>query len=193
MSTDIKTAFNSISHIPEEDWEKFEPYLKTREIKKNQYYLREGEIEQQISYIVSGSFRWYYINDKGQEVNYHFFFDGSFLVDYLSLITQQPSRMYLQAMEDSVIILLPKRNKILDFYAESHSWERFGRIVAESVYAETANRAHDFLFRTAEERYRILLRQRPNIFQRVSLSHISSYLGMQGPSLSRIRKRISKE
>lgn len=193
MYNQLKSVFNAISPITEDDWNMIEPQLRTREYKKNSYYLRAGETEEQIGFTSRGSFKWYYINQKGEEVNFHFFFDSNFVVEYRSFITRKPSQMYIQAMEDSEVILLPKREKILELYYSSHNWERFGRIISETVYAETALRVQDFLFRSAEERYRNLLKQHPDIFQRVSLSNISSYLGIQGPSLSRIRKRISKQ
>jgi len=193
MYSQLKSAFNSISPITEDDWNMIEPQLRKREYKKNDFYLRAGETEEQIGFTTRGSFKWYYINQKGEEVNFHFFLDNNFVVEYRSFITRKPSQMYIQAMEDSEVILLPKREKILELYSLSHNWERFGRIISETVYAETALRVQDFLFRSAEERYRNLLKQYPDIFQRVSLSNISSYLGIQGPSLSRIRKRISKQ
>jgi CRP-like cAMP-binding protein len=193
MVDHLKYVFASITTITEEEWLVLKPMLKIKKFKKNDYYLSSGEIEQQIGFITKGSFKWYYINQKGEEVNFHFFFDQNFVVEYQSFLTQNPSQMFIQAMEDSEVILLPKRKKILEFYAKSHNWERLGRIISESVYAETANRVQDFLFRTAEERYINLLKQHPDIFQRVSLTNISSYLGIQGPSLSRIRKRLSKQ
>ena len=189
----LKQAFNSISPISENDWSLIEPLLQTKEYAKNDFYLSAGQVEQQIGFIVNGSFRWFYINKKGEEVNFHFFFDGNFIVEYRSFITSNPSQMYIQAMENSSVILLPKRDIILECYSSSHYWERIGRIISESVYTESALRVQDFLFRNAEERYRDLLKQYPDIFQKVSLSNISSYLGIQAPSLSRIRKRISRQ
>jgi CRP-like cAMP-binding protein len=126
-------------------------------------------------------------------VNFHFFFDNEFVVEFNSFLSQKPSQMFIQAMEDSQVILLPKRDKILESYAKSHTWERFGRIISEMQFMHSSGRVQDFLFRNAEERYLNLLKEHPDIFQRVSLSNISSYLGIQGPSLSRIRKRISKQ
>jgi CRP-like cAMP-binding protein len=193
MYTQLKNSFNSISQISEDDWLLLEPFLKVKVYKKNDFYLRFGETEQQIGFITKGSFRWFYISQKGDEVNFHFFFDNNFVVEYNSLISQKPSQMNIQAMEDSEVIFLPKREKILEFYVKSHYWERIGRIISEAVYVQSANRVQDFLFRNAEERYLNLLNQHPDIFQRVSLNNISSYLGIKAPSLSRIRKRISKQ
>jgi CRP/FNR family transcriptional regulator, anaerobic regulatory protein len=193
MFNKLKNAINSISPISEEDWLMLEPQLNLREYKKNDYYLSAGETENQISFIYEGSFKWYYINSKGEEMNFHFFFDNNFVVEFNSFILQKQSQMFIQAMEDSQVILLPKREKILELYASSHNWERFGRIISETHYTNSSQRVQDFLFRSAEERYLNLIKGHPYIFQRVSLSNISSYLGMQGPSLSRIRRRISKQ
>jgi CRP-like cAMP-binding protein len=188
----LNQAFNAISTITDEDWQMLEPGLRIQNFSKEENYLSAGQIEQRIGFITKGSFRWYYINEKGVEVNFHFFFDNNFVVEFESFISQKPSNMYIQAMEDSDVIMLPTREGILELYGHSHHWSEFGRKIAESVYLLSASRVQDFLFRNAEERYIQLLKQHPDIFQRVSLTHISSYLGVQGPSLSRIRRRISK-
>ncbi|HEY1037971.1 MAG TPA: Crp/Fnr family transcriptional regulator, partial [Bacteroidia bacterium] len=74
---------------------------------------------------------------------------------------------------------------------KSHAWERFGRLLAQEAFNVTIARTESFLFKTPEERYLELIKQHPDIFNNIPLYHISSYLGIQGPSLSRIRKRIS--
>jgi CRP-like cAMP-binding protein len=169
-----------------------EPLLQIKHFAKNEYYLSVGQIENQIGFVSNGSFRWYFIDQKGVEENYHFFLKNNFVVGFDSFITRVPSKMYIQAMEDSEVILLPNREVILQFYDKSHNWEHFGRLISEQVYAQTTQRVQDFLFKSAEERYLDLLFQHPDIIQKVSLSNLSSYLGILPPSLSRIRKRIMK-
>jgi hypothetical protein len=44
---------------------------------------------------------------------------------------------------------------------------------------------------TAEERYLNLLNKHPHIFQRIPLQYIASFLDIEPPSLSRLRKRLS--
>ncbi len=68
--------------------------------------------------------------------------------------------------------------------------ERFGRLVAETAFNLAMNRAEEFMFRTPEQRYLELIQNHPDIFNNVPLYHIASYLGIQAPSLSRIRKRM---
>ena len=57
MYSQLKSAFNSISHITEDDWNIIEPQLRTREYKKNDFYLRAGETEEQIGFTIRGSFK----------------------------------------------------------------------------------------------------------------------------------------
>jgi hypothetical protein len=65
-------------------------------------------------------------------------------------------------------------------------------LLAQEAFNITMTRIEGFIFKSPEERYLDLLRDHPDIFNSVPLYHISSYLGIQGPSLSRIRKRISE-
>ena len=48
-----------------------------------------------------------------------------------------------------------------------------------------------FLFDTPEGRYQELFNQHPDNVNAAQLYHIASYLGIKGPSLSRIRKRMA--
>ena len=44
---------------------------------------------------------------------------------------------------------------------------------------------------TAEEKYMLLMKDQPQLFQRIPLHYIAAYLGIEPESLSRLRKRIS--
>ena len=62
--------------------------------------------------------------------------------------------------------------------------------LAETAFFEVMRSTEGFLFKTPEDRYRDMIEKHPDIFNSVPLYHIASYLGIQGPSLSRIRKRM---
>ena len=65
--------------------------------------------------------------------------------------------------------------------------------MAQMAFHLTIERMESFIFKTPEERYLDLIKNHPDIFNNIPLYHISSYLGIKGPSLSRIRKRISEK
>jgi hypothetical protein len=61
----LNQAFNAISTITDEDWQMLEPGLRIQNFSKEENYLSAGQIEQRIGFITKGSFRWYYIDEKG--------------------------------------------------------------------------------------------------------------------------------
>ena len=68
-----------------------------------------------------------------------------------------------------------------------------GRYIAENVLTILSDRVESFLFNTAEERYLKFINENPELIQRISLTHLSSFLGIERQSLSRIRSKISKK
>jgi CRP/FNR family transcriptional regulator len=75
-------------------------------------------------------------------------------------------------------------------YSESHNWERFGRIISEACYLDAMRRSESFLFQNGEQRYLDLIKNNPQIFSRIPLYHIASYMGLERESLSRLRKKV---
>ena len=118
--------------------------------------------------------------------------ENKFIVDYESFITSKHSIFYIEALENSKIFYYKKETveKLFNLY---HNWEKFGRIIAEQVFIISQKRFQSLLFQTAEQRYLGLLKEFPEIFQRVPQYLIASYLGIKPQSLSRIRKQISRQ
>ena len=75
-------------------------------------------------------------------------------------------------------------------YEMSSRGERIGRLMAEMLYIRRTKREIALLTKSATERYKLLLKQHPNLVQEISVKHLASYLGIQPESLSRIRKKI---
>jgi CRP-like cAMP-binding protein len=188
----ISTAFKHIAPMQDSDMELLPSILQTQTIKKYDYLLKEGEVCRNVSFLVSGLFRMYYIDFKGNEINYSFDDKNHFLVDFQSFITQQPSHFYWQAMQDSELLVL-SYPQIQQAYALSLAWNNFGRLIAEHVYIQMHERVEMLLFMSPEERYLHLLHTQPQLFSQFSLFHLSSYLGIKPESLSRLRRRLMQK
>lgn len=187
----FKTWLTQISFLTEEDCNLFQPYLKTRRFKEKDFFLKEGVVCLDIGFINSGCFRTFYLSD-GKEINTQFVFENQFVADYDSFIHSQPSKYFIQALEDSEIVSF-NLEAMQNAYSKSKNWEKFGRIMAETSYKLTTQRVESFLFLDGEQRYLELLKNQPHLLDRIPLYHIASYLGLERESLSRLRKKIAQQ
>jgi len=186
----LKTALSSAVNMDTAAFELSLPYWKLKTYKKGEFYNEYQNVCKHLGFIIHGVFRIYRADDKtGEEKNMLFFSEKQFIASYTSFLSQKPCNYYTSSMSDSMIIYIhiDHLNKL---YKESHSWERFGRFIAETAFHTLMANTEGFLFKTAEERYMDMIEQHPTIFNSVPLYHLASYLGIQPPSLSRIRKRI---
>jgi len=159
--------------------------------KKGDFYKLRGTVCTYFGFIIDGVFRSYTIEEKtGEEKNVFLYSANGFVVSFKSFINQIPCDYHTQALTDASIIFI-RYTDLLALYHQSHRWEKFGRLLAQEAFNVTMSRIEGFILKSPEERYLDLIKQHPDIFNNVPLYHISSYLGIQGPSLSRIRKRIS--
>jgi CRP-like cAMP-binding protein len=164
--------------------------LSALSLKRKDLFLEAGTQQAYIGFLNQGLIREYTVDEKGEEKTVWFFREHGFVTDYPSLLRDIPTRSNFVCLEDSDLILIPHR-VIFASYLEYPAFERFGRLVAEQVLIQLQNRIDDFQFLSAEERYLKFMHTYPDLFQRVSLTHLASYLGIQRPSLSRIRKKLS--
>ncbi|MFC5410098.1 Crp/Fnr family transcriptional regulator [Larkinella bovis] len=167
------------------------PYWEKKQYRKGEFYNEYKNVCKHLGFILDGVFRTYYVNgETAEEKNVFFFSKNQMVVSYKSFVNQTPCNYYTESMVDSTILYI-HINHISRLYQESKQWEHFGRLVAERAFNLAMERAEDFLFKTPEQRYQELMEQHPDLYNAIPLYHISSYLGIQGPSLSRIRKRMA--
>ncbi|MGB1217674.1 MAG: Crp/Fnr family transcriptional regulator [Saprospiraceae bacterium] len=179
-------------HIPidSDNWDLLSTQLIVKEVNAGEYINKANEICDFIGFVNKGAFRAFYLNDEGVETSLLLNSKSEFITDYESYITGKLSKLNIQAIEDSELILLPK--KALDeLYETSFYWNKFGRLVAENVYLNCKKRTEELLFLTPEKRYLKLMDEHPEFFQKYPLRYISSYLGITPQSLSRIRARLA--
>ena len=185
-------ALNKFADLTPEEFKMSINFWHTKVYKKGDYFNQQKTICRYLGFISEGVFRSYIIDNKiDEEKNIFLYSKHQFVVPFKSFINQTPCDYQTQALTDASILYI-NIDDLLSLYKTSHKWERFGRLMAEEAFNLTIERMESFVFKTPEERYLDLIKNHPDIFNNIPLYHISSYLGIQGPSLSRIRKRISK-
>ena len=156
---------------------------------KKEYYIESGKVQHEMGFVYSGLLRSYYIDEKGKKVTISFIKENDYASDYPSFIQQKPSKYYIEAIEDSIIVNLPY-SVIQEAYKKFKNFENYGRLIAEQILIKKQDRIESFLFENAEERNINFVNKNTSILRRVSVSDLSSYLGIERQSLSRIRKKL---
>lgn len=183
-------ALQHFAGLSAEDFELSSACWQPIEFRKGDYYNEHRNVCKHLGFVTSGVFRSYTVDERtGEEKNVFLYSPNGFVVSFKSFINQIPCDYHTQAMTDASVICI-HITELQALYRRSHQWEKFGRLLAQEAFNITMTRIEGFMFKTPEQRYLDLVEQHPDIFNSVPLYHISSYLGIQGPSLSRIRKRI---
>jgi CRP-like cAMP-binding protein len=186
----VRRGIIAATGMSEEAFELSAPYWQHKEYKKGEYFNEYKSVCKHLGFVLNGVFRIYWVNPAtGEERNMLFFTERQFVTSYQSFLTQTSCNYYTESMISSTILYI-HIDRLHQLYKESHEWEHFGRILAESAFASVMKSTEGFLLHTAEERYLRMIEEHPMIINSVPLYHIASYLGIQGPSLSRIRKRL---
>jgi len=194
MKTDTATILRNVlpafAGLTEEDIAASIPFWRKGEIGKGDFYNKQHVVCRDLGILVKGIFRLYCFDPETQEEkNIFFFSEGQFIVSFGSFVYQYPCVYYIEALEDSEILYVSYED-LQNLYVKYRPWERFGRILAEHFFIRSQGRTENLLFLTHEQRYLNLLKEHPNIVQRIPSFHIASYLGIKNQSLSRIKKRL---
>ena len=158
---------------------------KVVEVKKNTDLQPIGHTCKTIYFINKGVARIYYFKDD-IDITESFAFENNIIARVESLFTGKPSRKAIQTLEDSEVIAI-NSTQLFKLYDKFPEIERLFRLIFEAAYVGTIDRIEGIQFHTAEERYKALIKEAPDVLKRVPLKFVASYLGITQVSLSRIR------
>ena len=162
-----------------------EELLVRQEVAKGEILLREGEISRDLILVGKGMLRQFY-HKHGKDVTEHFSYEGCVLMCLESMLKQEPTRLMVEVLEDSVIYRL-SYNKLMTLCELSTEINRFYRKVLEFSLITSQVKADAWRFENANERYLRLFKEHPEVIKRAPLSDIASYLLMTPETLSRVR------
>ena len=174
-----------LTGISEASWKILTACMAEMECKRGEKLLKEGEVCRAVFYISKGFCKSVY-NSEGREVNTAFYFEGDFAANTKSLINGEASAYSIIACEKMKVLRIDK-GQLLEAYKKSHEIESFGRKLLEIIVTRQEEHADSFKMFTPRQRYENLLNQKPEFFQRVSLTQAASFLGISRETLSRIR------
>ncbi|MDL2282417.1 Crp/Fnr family transcriptional regulator [Parabacteroides sp. OttesenSCG-928-G06] len=175
-------------HLTKESLDMISSVLMCTELKKGDFLFREGEICNQIIYVSKGLIRQYYTQDNKEQTE-NFAYESNFLFEIESCFKQTPSRMNMEALEQTTVYSLPY-DKLIKLSVENVEIATFYRVFLEKLLIRAQEKSVSLRFETAGERYRRLMKENPEIIKRAPLSQIASYLMMTPETLSRVRGNV---
>lgn len=163
-----------------------------RNIKRRQFILQQSDSCQHYTFVAQGCFRKFQLDKKGTEHNLQFAAENDWLIEIASFYHQQPSRVYIEALEPSVILQINKAD-LFELFTHNPKFDRHFRVITENRCMEQENRILQAISSTAQERYVAFLAQYPTLLQRLPNRQIASYLGITPEFLSKLRKQLAKK
>lgn len=192
MNTEpIIAYFSKLLTLDGEEIEAVKKAFIERRIKRRQFILQEGDICMLNTFIVEGCFRMYFIDENGKEHNIQFAVENWWIGDIGSFHSEEPSKLYIEAIENSVVLQIKKQDQ-LDLFVNYPKFNHIFRVFTEKALVAFQIRVLQNISSTAEERYLDFVKRHPYFFNRISNVQIASYLGVTPEFLSTIRKKIAK-
>lgn len=183
--------FSSYMPLSKEEITTLESLFVQRNIKRRQFILHEGDVCKLNTFVVEGCFRMYLVDKNGKEHNLQFAVENWWIGDIGSFHSGEPSRLYIEALENSIVLQIKKDDQ-LKLFIEHPKFNRIFRVFTENALVSYQKRILQNISSTAEERYLDFVEQYPFFFNRISNVQIASFLGVTPEFLSTIRKKLSK-
>lgn len=161
-----------------------------KKVKKGEFLLYTGDSCKHSFFVESGLLRQYSIDEKGKEHILQFAPENWFVSDRESAYFNQPSKYFIQALEDSSVVLIDEQF-ILELSKMNEDFVGFNNQLLNNHIRHLQKRITQLLSATAEERYLDFIKIYPDITLRVPQTMIASYLGITPESLSRVRKDLA--
>jgi CRP-like cAMP-binding protein len=191
MYSQIKEYIKKRIQIPDKDLEESFRYSTLRYFKKGDYILKIGDYCRFIGFVNSGLIVNTVIDD-GKEIACNFIFENCFFTYTEGINNNVPSHKNSIALEDCEMLILEKDKLPLIFSINQKFETLFSQILAEEVRNLLLNEENTRT-QSVEKRYLQFIDAFPNAFHRIPLKYIAGYLGIEPPSLSRLRKRLTRK
>ena len=184
----LMTAIQQMTDLSDVDNTLFNALMSSRRFKKGEIVLQEGMVCRAVYFVEQGYLRTYYNKEDGSIVNLNFTFEGEFTCNIKSAISREPSTMCIEAGEDTLLWIFDL-DKLSPEIKSQPAVSRFIRRITMQMLLASEARGNIMKIYTPAERYHYIERNKPHILQRVSLSHLASFLGVSRETLSRIRAK----
>ena len=181
VARELARRYSTMTH---DELDMLESILVPMKFAKNEFILREGEVCNNIYWIVKGLVRQFYFkNDK--ELTEYMATENN-IVMCIESLREQPTKLQIKALEPTILIALPKADLEAVAMKSVNIQILYRKILEESLIL-SQHHADMLRFESAQDRYQKLVKNQPQLVLRAPLVYIASYLQMTPETLSRVR------
>ena len=182
----LSDILHTTGHYTEEEIRLFEASVTQRKFAENEILLHQGQVCKSIYFLLQGSaYQYRQLPDANQVVDLHV--GGEWFTNYQSLIPQTPSELTVSTFGECVILEMDL-NVVHYLVGRSLAFLQLNKAL------EGATARMKFLERamSPNEKYSLVMNQRPELIRAFTLKMLASYLQITPETLSRVRKSIMK-
>lgn len=190
MHADLINLIKQIVDLDKKELELIKLSFKPMCLSKGEFFLESGQVNKYVGFLSKGLVRYFVYKDD-EESTFEFTKEGEFIADYQSFNKKTPSKQNIQAIEKCELLIIDHSN-VQKIFNTTKNGNLIGRIIIEHRFDIMVNQLLAIYMQSHEERYKNFVRQYADITQRIPQYLIASYVGVQPPSLSRIRSRFVK-
>jgi len=161
-------------------------------LNNKEFFLREGQICKQIAYVNKGCFSYFQLLANGKKSIIHFAFEDWWIGDLESFLNRKVATTFLQALEPAELICIA-RVDFEEWMTKSEAFRFCFALKTRTAYIKALERSGKDKVESAEEKYLRLLKEYPQIIQRIPNYDIAAYLGITPESLSRVRGKLVRQ
>jgi len=192
MFTVFKKYISQRDTLTEQEWSMIESVSTLKKLRKHQFLLQEGDIWNFNAFVCEGCFRRYHIDENGNEHTLQFSIENWWTGDRESLNLGTPSKFNIEAIENSVVLLIHKDQ--FEMVCEKiPSFSNTISSILQKSMTVSQKRIQADISLTAEDKYLHFVQTSPQLASRVPRNMLASYLGISPETLSRIRKLTARK
>jgi len=187
---EIKTYIESYFQLGGKNLEPIAQLFKEKTLKKGEFFLKENQKVNKISFVKSGYLRVHALSANGEkEITQWISNRGLFITDLSGFIFGTPSRWNIQALSDCELYTISKADylSIGDLVKE---WEKLDKLFIANCFVTLETRVFNLISMSSEQKVQNLMEYNAELFNQVPLHYIASMLGMTPETLSRIRRKM---
>lgn len=188
ITSGIRSKFPNLSQEAIED---LFHYTEIIEVPKKSYFIKAGQYDRRIVFVIKGLFRAFYTNGE-QESTIWFRQEFDVYASYSSIFSKRPSNLSYQAIEDSVVMVI-SYDLLKEKSMKDQEIAKSIIVVFERLMLDLLMSLEEYIILNAEDRFIRVLEKSPKLINRVPQNQLASMLGITPESFSRLKSRLKSK